>query len=318
LEWAAVLIAFLLDLVIGDPKFLPHPVKLIGSLINKTEACLRLFAHDEVKQRLAGIFLVLFILIVVYGGTAGLCWLATQVSPILQYIVIVWLISTTIAARGLADVGGIVYRHLAKKETEQAREIVNGIVGRDTENMDEREMVRATVETLAENIVDAIVAPLFYAFLGGAPLAMAYRAVNTLDSMVGYRNPQYFYFGWASARLDDLANYIPARITGLLLVIAAFFCRYQATEAVRIILRDSGKHPSPNSGIPESGVAGALGICLGGTNYYGGVPSYRPLMGNPSGRELDYSVIPEAVKLLYGTGILAVLCGAVLCCFFSG
>jgi len=316
LEWFAVLVAFLLDLVIGDPKFLPHPVKIIGFLINRVEALLRPIARTKGRQRLTGIFLALFIPTVVYGGTSGLCWLAAQVSPILQYIIIIWLISTTVATRGLADVGKIIYRHLIKKETEQARKVVDGIVGRDTGSMDEKEMVRATVETLSENMVDAVVAPLFYAFLGGAPLAMAYRAVNTLDSMVGYRNPYYLYFGWASARLDDLANYIPARLTGLLLVVAAFFCRYRAAEAVRVIFRDSGKHPSPNSGIPESGVAGALGICLGGTNYYEGVPSYRPLMGNLPGRELECSVIPEVVKLLYGTGILAVFCGVALCCFF--
>ncbi|MGB9804334.1 cobalamin biosynthesis protein CobD/CbiB, partial [Desulfofundulus sp.] len=179
------------------------------------------------------------------------------------------------------------------------------------------EVARASVETVAENIVDGFVSPLFYALIGGAPLAMAYRAVNTLDSMVGYRNDLYRDLGWAPARLDDVANYIPARWAGLLLVAAAWLSGRRAKEAWQAIKKDARSHPSPNSGIPEAAVAGALGIRLGGMNYYGGVPSFRAYL-NESGQPPQVEHIRQAVDMLYLTAVLAVLSGLVVkLAFFS-
>ncbi|PKM78042.1 MAG: cobalamin biosynthesis protein CobD [Firmicutes bacterium HGW-Firmicutes-15] len=308
--WLIVPLALLLDLVFGDPLFIPHPVKIMGRAITGLEKLLRPLARSKRSERFTGCLLALIIPGTVYVLTLWVCWAAGTIHHNLEIVLSAWLISTTIAARGLMDVGRSVYRYLFYGELEPARKVVDGIVGRDTGDMNEQEMTRATVETMAENIVDAVVAPIFFAFIGGAPLAMTYRAINTLDSMVGYRNSRYLYFGWASARLDDLVNYIPARITGVLIVIAAIILRCQPVTAAVSIFRDSGKHPSPNSGIPEAGVAGALGVCLGGTNYYEGIPSFRPLMGVSPGNILGYDHIKQTIRFVYVTAILAVLLGS--------
>lgn len=307
--WFTVPLAFLIDLVIGDPAFLPHPVRIMGEAIARFEKFLRSFTRSSSSERIAGCCLALLIPITAYIITLGLCLLADLTNHYIGILVSTWLISTTIAARGLVDAGRSVYRHLTRGEIDKARDEVGGIVGRDTDAMEEPEIVRATVETMAENIVDGVVAPIFFALIGGAPLALTYRAVNTLDSMVGYRNSRYLHFGWASARLDDIANYIPARITGLLIVLSAALLGYPPIRVLITMLRDSAKHPSPNSGIPESGVAGALGVQLGGTNYYEGIPSFRPLLGIPY-QNLDAAIIRQTAKLIYSTGILAVLSGA--------
>ncbi len=180
------------------------------------------------------------------------------------------------------------------------------IVGRETSHLDEPEIVRGTVETVAENIVDAVISPLLYALIGGAPLAMAYRAVNTLDSMVGYKNEKYIHLGWASARLDDIANWIPARLTALLLTVSAFILRMNGRRAWRTMRRDARKHPSPNSGFPESTVAGALGIRLGGVNVYHGVESFRAYMGDAL-RPMESRDILLANRLLLTVSVLFVL-----------
>ena len=189
---------------------------------------------------------------------------------------------------------------------EQARFKVGWIVGRDTQRLDEREVTRATVETVAENIVDGIISPLVYFAIGGAPLAFLYRAVNTLDSMVGYKNDKYLYFGRVAARVDDVFNYVPARLTGVLLVIAAFLLGYNAKGAAKMIWRDAAKHPSPNSGIAEAGVAGALGVRLGGLNYYGGVASQRAYMGDEVNR-LSAVYIQKTVYMMYVATVIGVL-----------
>ncbi len=309
--WLTVPLAFMVDLLIGDPALVPHPVRIMGGAITGFEKFLRSFTGSSRSERIAGCCLAFFVPGSTYLITLGLCYLANLTNNFVGIIVSIWLISTTIAARGLVDAGLSVYKHLANRRMDKAREAVGGIVGRDTDNMGEPEMVRATVETMAENIVDGVVAPIFFAFIGGAPLAMTYRAINTLDSMVGYRNLRYQYFGWASARLDDLANYIPARITGIWVVLSSALLGYPPGRALTTILRDSAKHPSPNSGIPEAGVAGALGIQLGGTNYYQGTPSFRPLLGFPY-NELIAGHIIKASQFIYTTGTLSVLSGAVI------
>ncbi|MFC4766500.1 adenosylcobinamide-phosphate synthase CbiB [Effusibacillus consociatus] len=336
-----VYLAFLIDLLIGDPRWLPHPVIVIGKGISRLESFLRIVFRvptdgncaDQEKrsnhgtgsdhgnrpklgtrpkrEKWAGILL----LIAVVGGSGGivvgLLWLASLVSPWLAVLLNIWLISTTIAVRGLAEAGNGIRKALEQGNLEEARKLAGWIVSRDTTSLPEPEVVRAAVESVAENIVDAVIAPLFYAMIGGAPLAMAYRATNTLDSMVGYKNERYLHFGWASARFDDVLNWLPARITGLLVVAAAWVLRLSARGAWHTIRRDAAKHPSPNSGIPEAGVAGALGIRLGGRNIYHGRESFRAYMGEPS-QELASRHIQQTIRILYISSGLMLLLGGIL------
>ncbi|MCZ8519380.1 adenosylcobinamide-phosphate synthase CbiB [Paenibacillus mucilaginosus] len=312
-----VLAALVIDWVIGDPqwRWLTHPVVWIGRLIRVLEK--RLYPGAGVDPgsrgtvRLRGAALTLTTIATAYAAVWAVCRLADAVNPWLGYAASAWLISTTIAVKGLKDAAMLVYRPLHTGEMDEARKYVGYIVGRDTTRLDEPEITRATVETVAENIVDAFVSPLVFALLGGAPLAMLYRASNTLDSMVGYKNDKYLHFGWASARWDDVLNWLPARLTGLLLVAAAWLTpglsARRSAEAVRIFAR---RHPSPNSGIPESAVAGALGIELGGVNVYHGRVSERARMGWPL-RPLGREDIPRTAGLLYKVSYIAA--GGLVC-----
>jgi adenosylcobinamide-phosphate synthase len=293
-----LLLAYVLDRWIGDPQRIPHPVILIGKAITRLESLIRFFIKaDGMKLKATGL---LFPLIIV-GGVYAIMWhlldITYAIHPWLAYGLEIWMIATTIAAKGLADAGREIYRILQRGNLMEARKALAMVVGRDTEKLTVPEISRGAVETVAENIVDAIVSPLFYAAIGGAPLAMAYRAVNTLDSMVGYRNEHYKHLGWASARLDDAANYLPARLTAPVLIAVCWFMKLDYRNAWRVIRRDSSKHPSPNSGITEAGVAGALSIQLGGVNYYQGVASYRALLGDPV-RPLTPEHIETTVKIM--------------------
>lgn len=306
-----VFAAYLIDLAVGDPRWLPHPVVLIGKAIEKLEYLMRRMAQSPFSLQAAGLLTAVLI--------TGASWFLTflliswcfKINFWAGSLLSVWLISTTVAARGLAGAAGEIYTLLREGDLAAARTKVGMIVGRDTGEMDPGSVIRATVETVAENIVDGVVAPVFYAFIGGAPLAMAYRAVNTLDSMLGYKNERYINFGMASARLDDLANYIPARITGALLIAAAFLLRMSPKGALAAILRDAPGHPSPNSGIPESAVAGALGIRLGGLNYYGGRASFRAHMGEGK-VPLEPVHIIHTIRLMYVASGLAVIGGILI------
>ncbi|WP_405080246.1 adenosylcobinamide-phosphate synthase CbiB [Paenibacillus chitinolyticus] len=263
----------------------------------------------SLKRR--GIVLAAAVMLAAFAAMTAVTAAAAAIHPWLGYAVTTWFISTTIAIKGLKDAARLVAVPLAAGDLAAARKYTGYIVGRDTKNLDEGELTRAVVETVAENTVDGVVSPLFYALIGGAPLAMLYRAANTLDSMVGYKNDRYMHFGWASARWDDVMNWIPARLTGILLILAAAVQpRMSAFRAGRSIGRFARLHPSPNSGIPESAVAGALGIELGGRNTYGTVVSERARMGWPL-RPRNRGDIDGTVRLLYGaTGWLA---GGVLC-----
>lgn len=294
LLWAA----FAVDRVVGDPRALPHPVVWMGKAITLLERAARPQVKAAVAERVVGTLLVAFVVALCYFLAWGLVRMASAVHPWVGWLAAVWIASTTIASKGLQDAGLAVARPLEAGQLQQAREQVAQIVGRDTAALNEREVVRAAVETVAENTVDAIVAPLFYAAIGGAPLAVAYRAVNTLDSMWGYRSERYRYFGWAAARLDDAANWLPARITGALLPLAALLVRADGRRAWRTILRDAHRHPSPNGGIPEAGVAGALGIRLGGWNAYGGKRQFRAYMGEPL-RPLAVRDIARSIHLMH-------------------
>jgi adenosylcobinamide-phosphate synthase len=305
----AVSIAYIIDLLVGDPPRLPHPVVYIGRLISALEGPLRpRSAGSPAASLWAGAFLAAVVVGASYLLTFLLLRLAFMIHPWLGAATEIWLISTALAARGLSGAARNVLRPLREGDLPGARLMVGRIVGRDTSAMDMTGVTRATVETVAENIVDGVVAPMFYALIGGAPLAMAYKAVNTLDSMVGYRDDRYLYFGRFSARLDDLANFLPARITGLLLLAAAWLTGRSAATALRTVLRDAGRHPSPNSGIPESAVAGALGVQLGGLNIYRGRESFRQYMGNPL-HPLQPVHIRGAVDMMFLASFLALACG---------
>lgn len=308
--WWVLPAAYALDRLLGDPRWLPHPVIGMGKAIAAVEALLRRLCKPR-HYRAAGLLLPL----TVVGGSFALTWallyLLAQVSPWLSAAAEAIVIWTTIASKGLRDAGMEVCAQLRKGDLPAARRSLGMIVGRDTGHLDEPEIARGAVETVAENIVDAIVSPLFFALIGGAPLAIAYRAVNTLDSMVGYKNDKYIDLGWASARLDDIANYIPARITALLLFLGAWLMRLDVKGAVRTVRGDAPKHPSPNSGYPEAAVAGALGIQLGGENSYHGVVSFRAHMGEKT-RELHGEDIPRAVGLMFFAANAAVLLGTLI------
>lgn len=316
-----LLAAIVLDWWIGDPRWPTHPVIRIGQWIGWCESVLRGKTgspRSAAAERGRGIVLTALTLVISFAVLWLLIWGAKQIHPWLGYAVNTWFISTTIAIKGLKDAAMQVVRPLEQGNMEDARKYVGYIVGRNTSQLDESEITRATVETVAENTVDAVVSPLFYALLGGAPLAMLYRAANTLDSMVGYKNDKYIHFGWASARWDDVMNWVPARLTGMLLVLAAAFRKGSSpVRAVQAIRRFARLHPSPNSGIPESAVAGALGIELGGTNVYHGRTSERARMGWPL-RERNRDDIVRTVGMLYTVsymiagGLVCALCWTLL------
>ncbi|MCM3625849.1 adenosylcobinamide-phosphate synthase CbiB [Paenibacillus glycanilyticus] len=298
--------AIAIDWIIGDPKWPTHPVIWIGRLIRMLEKLLRGKEEGRSAGQIkgTGMFLTAVILLVSFGSMWGITAAAAWIHPWLGYAVSAWYISTTIAVKGLKDAAMLVYRPLIADNIGEARKYVGYIVGRDTEHLTPSEASRAAVETVAENTVDAFVSPILFALLGAAPLAMLYRAANTLDSMVGYRNNTYVNFGWCSARTDDVLNYVPARITGLMLTLAALLNKgMSAARSWSSVRRFARFHPSPNSGIPESAVAGALGIELGGLNYYFGQPSERARMGWPLRTMVPYDIV-LSVRLLYTVSIL--------------
>ena len=301
------ILAFLMDCVIGDPRSKFHPVVLIGKLIAGLETWLYSPEDSDKRKFWRGLLLMLLVLVICYGATAGIVYGVRRLGlPYFSWGVEALLLSFTISPRNLAEAGREIQRYLATGDIEEARFKVGWIVGRDTDKLAVPEITRATVETIAENIVDGVISPLFFFFLGGVPLAVAYRAANTMDSMIGYKNEKYLFFGRAAARTDDAWNYIPARITGLLLVLAAWLLKYDWREAWRMMRRDAAKHPSPNGGFTEATVAGALGIRLGGLNYYFGRPSFRTYMGEPR-QALSPRHISGAIRLMYAATILFLL-----------
>ncbi len=303
--------ACLLDAAIGDPRWFPHPVRWMGSIVNWCDQRIHQLLLSSAKQRMAGVLLAVALPVGAYASGALFIWFGSSIDPIWGSAATVLLAWTTLAARDLIDHIVSVQRALQSVSLTEARSAVAKIVGRDTEEMDESDIVRATVETIAESTADGIVAPLFYLIIGGAPLALAYKAVSTLDSMIGHLDDRYRWFGWASARLDDVANFIPARITALLLVFSAGIVSRSWPVMQRtwqIVLRDGGQHPSPNSGRPEAAMAGALGVQLGGTNRYDGLPIERPCLGD-SNQTLTRAHIDRALTLMIWTSLIGVLLG---------
>lgn len=273
----AITIAYFIDKVLGDPPHWPHPVRWIGSLISFFEKRLN---HGKYK-RFKGVAMLLFVLLIVFLIVILLVVISYQFHPIAGIVVESIIIAATIAQKSLKEASLDVYGPLAKGDLAGARTKLSYIVGRDTDTLNEGEIARGAIETVAENTSDGVTAPLFWALIGGAPLAMVYRATNTCDSMVGNLNERFKDFGWASAKWDDVMNWVPSRITGIMMLIGTkpLFLEYR--RAWKILFRDAKKHPSPNSGWGEAAVAAILGIQLGGINYYKGILSNRAKMGDP-------------------------------------
>lgn len=275
---AALLIgAFFLDLAVGDPRWLPHPVVLMGKGISYGE---RLLSGNPHGDFLAG--MALSVSLVGLSGAAA--WAALALFNLLpfwiSFIATAALASTTLATRGLLDAVRRIEAPLCAGNLAVARQKLAHIVGRETAELNHDKMLRASLESLSESTCDGIVAPLFYLFLGGVPLAMAYKAVSTLDSMIGYRTERYFYFGKFAARLDDMVNFIPARLTACFIVIATLALRLHPARALRTVWRDHANHLSPNAGYPEAALAGAFGIRLGGPSIYFGKTIDKPYLGD--------------------------------------
>lgn len=298
-----LLLAAALDAVVGDPRWLPHPVRGMGIVIAWFDHWIRRICRTDQALRVAGVCLAIGLPTAVYVAAAFVIEQAAAFSPLLGQAVEIGLAYTTLAGRDLFDHVQAVSRELERGNLDGAREAVARIVGRDSATLTEPEIVRATVETIAESTSDGIIAPIVYLTLGGAPLALAYKAINTLDSMIGHRDARYEYFGWASARIDDVMNWIPARLTGTFIAIAAALATGQwdrVQDSWHILHRDGDKHPSPNSGRPEAAMAGALGIQLGGRNYYDGVPQDRQLIGEGTAT-LTSDHIKQASRIMVTT-----------------
>jgi adenosylcobinamide-phosphate synthase len=295
---------FILDLLLGDPAWLPHPVRLLGRLAAWAEPQCRRFISN---QYLAGALLVAVLVSAAGGGVWLILWLLWQVHPLLAVLAMVYFMYAGLAVHDLAREAKAVWRNLQAGELLRARQRLSRIVGRDTEQLAAPEIVRATVETVAESTVDGILAPMFFAALGGAPGLWAYKAVNTLDSMVGHREAPYTQFGWAAARLDDVANFVPARLGLLLFGLGAWLAGGAPGRCWRVGWRDGGKHPSPNAGISEAAMAGALGVRLGGPNTYDGIEDVRPYIGDPV-RPLEIACILRTIRIMYATSAVGLAC----------
>lgn len=301
-----LLLAYALDLMFGDPERLPHPVRWIGRAVNLLESTLRPVAKTPTAQRLAGVVMTVLTVAGVWCAAYLALYYSYRVSFVLFFVLSTWMVWTSLSIKSLKTEAEAVLEALKIDGIEGARQRLSRIVGRDTENLTEEEVLKATVETVAENTGDGVVAPLFYLAVGGPPLMLAYKAVNTLDSMVGYKNERYIDFGWSSARLDDAANYIPARLTGLLIAASAFILGYNWTGSLKTMVADGRKHPSPNSGFPEAAVAGALGVVLGGRSTYSGAVSEKPLIGAGGTSAFEPATVERTARLMWTSGTLMV------------
>ena len=305
----AVLGGFVLDGLFGDPAWLPHPVVYMGKAISALEKRLRARLPKTPQGELLGGAIVAFCLPVgTFLLTSLVCLGAARISPWLGLAVQMFWCGQALAVKGLAQESTNVYRELVKPDLPAARRAVSRIVGRDTQDLTLEGVTRAAVETVAENASDGVIAPLLYMLIGGAPLALTYKAINTMDSMLGYKNEKYLYFGRAAAKLDDVANYIPSRLAALLWIMAAAFTRNDAKGAWRIWRRDRRNHASPNSAQTESACAGALGVQLAGPAYYFGEYYNKPTIGDPL-RPIEPQDIVRANRMMYAESLLALALG---------
>ncbi|MFB5081273.1 adenosylcobinamide-phosphate synthase CbiB [Raoultella sp. C349492] len=297
-------VAWTLDFIIGDPQGWPHPVRWIGNLITAIQRPVRRYCRSDRALRIGGGLMWLVVVGLTWGISWGVLTLAEAIHPWLGWAIEVWMVFTVLAGRCLASSAREVERPLRAGDLAASREKLSWIVGRDTSQLQPQQINRAVVETVAENTVDGVIAPLFFLLLGGAPLAMAYKAINTLDSMVGYKHEKYRAIGMVSARLDDVANAIPARLSWLLFSVAAYLCRLDGARAFRIGWRDRYNHSSPNCAWSEATVAGALGIRLGGPNDYFGQRVDKPWIGDAV-RDVCVDDISQTIRLMWVASTLA-------------
>lgn len=307
---AAILAGYLLDLCLGDPHSMPHPVRAIGNLIVWLEKYLRPAGKKhatERGERRAGVLFVCLVLLVTGSVAGAILWISRLGGIWIQTVVEAVMTYYLLAARSLRDESMAVCRKLEAGEIEEARYAVSMIVGRDTKPLSEAGIARAAVETVAENASDGVIAPLFYLAIGGPLLGWLYKAVNTMDSMVGYKNDRYLHFGRAAAKLDDLVNLITSRLAALLLIVSAYLLRYDGKNAYRIWRRDRRNHKSPNSAQTESACAGALGLRLAGDAWYFGKLVPKPYIGDEI-HPIEPQDIRRVNRLMYGAaGIMGII-----------
>lgn len=306
-------LAFTLDLLFGDPRWIAHPVQWIGRLACATEAALR---RTRLPLRLAGVLAVIIVLVASAGSAWLLITLAGQVHRVAGLAVSIYLLYSSFAVRALGEHAGAVQEALEAKELHIARQKVSLMVGRDTASLDEAGIALAATESVAENTVDGVTAPLFYALLFGPVGAIAYKAVNTLDSTFGYKNERYADFGWASAKLDDIVNYLPARLTVITIALAAVIGKLKLFDIFRSVRKGARLHASPNAGYPESAFAGALGVTLGGQRSYDGEMHEAPLLGVKPGK-CSPMIIRQSIALMWMTAVLFLGAGMTIRHYFQ-
>lgn len=295
-----IIIAFILDIILGDPYCFPHPVKLMGKIISLEDRLFRSIFYNRTGLKFAGF------VIVVLNISIGFCvplFLLKIIRPypILYRTANIYLIYTCISARCLHYEAMRVYKSLGKG-IKQARHRLSYIVGRETKNLSREEIIKATVETVAENTSDGVVAPLIYIFLLGAPGGMAYKFINTMDSMLGYMNEKYIDIGYFPAKTDDIFNFIPARLTGILMSLSCLG-RFNIKSGIKIMIRNRKNHKSPNAAFPEGAVAGLLGIRLGGNNIYNGKLVEKPTIGNNINM-VNKNHIKNTIEIMYRSEVL--------------
>lgn len=304
---AAVGLGYLIDLLIGDPHWLYHPIRIVGNLISLLEKWLRaLFPKTEKGELTAGVFLVILTSGLTTAAAAGILYAGYLIHPAVKFGLEVLMCYQLLATRALRDESMKVYEKLKENDLEGSRYAVSMIVGRDTKNLDDIGVTKAAVETVAENTSDGILAPMLFMVIGGPVLGFFYKAVNTMDSMVGYKNEKYLYFGHAAAKFDDILNYIPARISAWMMIFSCLFSGLDAKEAYRIYKRDRYNHASPNSAQTEAVMAGALHIQLAGDAWYFGKLYKKKTIGDAV-RAVEYEDIRRANRLLYVTSFFTIL-----------
>ena len=302
---------FALDLLFGDPAWLPHPVVAMGRYIERFECFVRARLPKTPKgELLGGTLLALSLPLLTLAVTLGACLLARRIHWGAELALQMFWCWQALAAKGLAKESKNVYRVLKSEDLPAARTAVARIVGRDTERLDAEGVAKAAVETVAENFSDGVAAPMLCMFLGGAPMAMLYKSINTMDSMVGYKSEKYLYFGRISAKLDDVANYLPSRIAALFLIVAAALTGQDAKSAWHVWRRDAHKHLSPNAGQTEAACAGALGVQLGGDAWYFGEKHEKAALGDKK-RPCTSEDILKTNRMMYcGSVLLCLVCAA--------
>lgn len=307
----AVMAGCILDLIFGDPQWLPHPIRFIGWLISSGEKILRKFCKSLKSEYICGVILTVLVLTISFAVPFIILFLLFKVNYILAIVIQAFMCYQIIATKSLKVESMKVYDELIKNDIENARKKLSWIVSRDTGSLDFSGITKSTIESISENASDGVIAPLIFMLIGGAPLGFLYKAVNTLDSMIGYKNDRYMNFGRFAANLDDFFNYIPARVSAYFMILASFLCQYDFKNAIKIYKRDKNNHKSPNSAHTEAACAGALNIQIAGSNYYFGKLVEKPTIGDDM-RSVEAVDIIKANRLMYCTFMITLIVGILL------